>query len=334
MHELNIPAQARMGLSLEMVQRARLDGEDTLILPLNYKCNSRCRFCIIETEIAARFADTIPEVFEEVFDWNARERRFSRLTISGAESTQHPGLESMARAATTRGGFEVVRIQTNGRKLRDRRFVERLLEAGVREYFVSIHAHTAELDAWITQSSRSFAQMREGVSHLVELGARVISNTVVSADNGAHLRELATFLVDLGVRESQLWSFLEIGEAAGQGDQLVSLDTALEPLLGALEVFEAAGSEVVLKWLPRCVLGRFGDRLDNHQPQMLIRDEFQQRLSRHFGFGCVHAAQCRWFGRGCDGLHESYVRAYGDEADRLRPEPLLPGMRPIRPGPR
>ena len=334
MEALKLPAHARMGMSLEMVQRARMDGEDTLILPLNYRCNSRCRFCIIETEIAARFEDTSLDVFEEVFAYNAGAQRFSRLTISGAESTLHPALETVARAATTRGGFEVVRIQTNGRKLRDRRLVARLLDAGVREYFVSIHAHTAELDAQITRSSRSFEQMCAGVAHLVELGARVVSNTVISADNGAYLTGIARFLVDLGIRESQLWSFLEIGEAAGQGDQLVSFDTALHPLLGAMEVFDSAGSEVVVKWLPRCLLGRFADRLDNHQPQMLIRDEFQARLSDHFGFDCAHAASCRWFGRGCDGLHESYVRAFGDESGRLRPEPLLPGMRPIRGGPR
>lgn len=323
-----------MGMSLEMVRRARMEGEDTLILPLNYACNSRCRFCIIETEIAARFEDTAPAVFEEVFTYNAHHRAFSRLTISGAESTLHPALEATARAATTRGGFDVVRIQTNGRKLRDRTLVDRLMAAGVREYFVSIHGHTAPLDAHITRSTHSFGQMKQGVANLVDAGARVLSNTVISADNGPHLRALAEFIVELGIRESQLWSFLEIGEAAGQADQLVSLDTALDPLLGALEVFEAAGSEVAVKWLPRCVLGRFADRLDNHQPQMLIRDEFQERLSDHFGFDCPHASRCRWFGRGCDGLHESYVRAYGDEADRLQPTPLPPGMRPIRRGPR
>ncbi|HCH65484.1 MAG: hypothetical protein CL927_08460 [Deltaproteobacteria bacterium] len=334
MQALQLPIHARMGMSLEMVQRARLDGEDTLILPLNYRCNSRCRFCIIETEIAARFEDTVPEVFDEVFAYNGRTKRFSRLTISGAESTLHPALESLARRATTEGGFEVVRIQTNGRKLRDRAFVERLMAAGVREYFVSIHAHTAALDAGITRSSRSFEQMRQGVAHLMAVGARVLSNTVLSADNGPHLHEIAAFLVQLGIRESQLWSFLEIGDAAGQADQLVSLETSLTPLLGALEVFEEAGSDVVLKWFPRCVLGRFGHLVDNHQPQMLIRDEFQSRLSNHFGFDCSHARQCRWFGRGCDGLHESYTRAFGSEEHRLCPEPLLPGMRPVQRGPR
>jgi molybdenum cofactor biosynthesis enzyme MoaA len=322
MRSLALPAEARMDLSLEMVQRARLDGEDTLILPLNYRCNSRCRFCIIETEIEARFEDTGRAVFEEVFAMNAAERRFKRLTISGAESTLHPALEPLTRAAIERGGFEVVRVQTNARRLKDPAFARRLYEAGAREYFVSIHGHTPALDARITRSTMSFGEMQRGVANLLALGARVISNTVISADNATHLAGIARFLVEKGIRESQLWSFLQIGDA-GQSDQLVSLEVSLAPLLEALEIFEAAGSEVAVKWAPRCLLGRFGDRLDNHQPQMLIRDEFQQRLSDNFGFSCPHARSCRWYGRGCDGLHQSYVAAFGDEADRLVPEPPM-----------
>ena len=75
----------------------------------------------------------------------------------------------------------------------------------------------------------------------------------------------------------------------------------------------------VVKWLPRCMLGRHGRLLDNHQPQMLIRDEFQIRMGTHFGFSCPHAQRCSAFGRGCDGLHEGYVQARGDARELLTP---------------
>ncbi len=334
MKNLALPASARMGHSLEMIQRALQMGEDTIILPLNFTCNSRCRFCIIETEIDARFDDTQQEVFERLFAYNAEARQFARLTISGAESTLHPALPDIASAATSRGGFATVRIQTNARRLRDRALTERLIACGIREYFVSIHAHTAALDAYITRSSRSFSQMQEGVGHLVALGARVISNTVVSADNAAHLDAIAAFILGMGIRELQFWSFLEIGEEAHQADQLVSLDVVTPALRAALDRVEQAGATAVVKWIPRCVLGPHGDKLDNHQPPMLMRDEFQDRLSDNFGFDCIHAHHCRWFGRGCDGLHASYRRVFGDEATRLSPTPLLAGMAPMPRGPR
>ena len=161
--------------------------------------------------------------------------------------------------------------------------------------------------------------MRVGLARLRAAGARVLTNTVVSADNAPYMPEIARFLVGEGVRESQLWSFLEIG-SAGQSDQLVSLEDALPGVRQALRIFEAAGTSAVVKWFPRCLLGRYAPLLDNHQPQMLIRDEFQSRLSDGFVFGCVFQDRCKWFGRGCDGLHQRYVQRFGDARTLLRPE--------------
>ena len=310
-------AAAGMGLSLEMMQRARTEGEDSIILALNYRCNSRCRFCIIETEIRRGLEETDPAVFEELFAFNGRHRRWRRLILSGAEATLHPGLEELARRATGRGGFEVVRIQTNARRLGDAAYARALAAAGVREYFVSIHAHSAALDARITRSRRSFGELHAGLAVLRGLGVRLISSTVVSADNAAHLPAIARFLLREGLRESQLWSVLEIGDV-GQADQLVPLAESLPPLLEALEILDAAGSALTLKWFPRCLLGRFADRLDNHQPQLLIRDAFQARLSDGFVFGCAHR-DCRWLGRGCGGLHRRYTERFGDERALLVP---------------
>ena len=319
----------RLGVSLEMVRRAlaspRVGGhpdDDTLIVALNYRCNSRCRFCIIEAEIDQRLEDTDRAVFAEVYKANAaalaQGRGFRRLTISGAESTLIPDLPALVRQARELGGFQVVRLQTNARRLSDPALAAALFQAGATEYFISMHAPTAALDAHITRSSSSFGQMRRGVEHLQGLGARVLANTVVCADNAAVLPELAALQAELGMREVHLWSFLHVGEA-GQQDQLVPLERVMPPLIRALDRLDAAGIPATVKWFPRCLLGRHGAKLDNHQPQMLIRDEFQVRLSDGFRFGCVHQDRCGWYGRGCDGLHAGYRAAFGDERDRLSP---------------
>ncbi len=319
-----------MAVSLEMVRRAFSEGrvgahadDDTLIVALNYRCNSRCRFCIIAPEIDQRLDDANLTVFDAVYRANAAARQkgggFRRLTISGAESTLMPDLPALVVQAVAVGGFEVVRLQTNARRLRHRGFAAALVDAGATEFFVSMHAPDADLDARITRAPRSFDEMRAGVANLRLLGARVLSNTVVCRDNAHALPAIATFLVDQGVQEAHWWSFLSIA-GAGQDDQLVHLPAVLPGLRQALDHLEGAGVPAVLKWWPRCLLGRHGDKLDNHQPQMLIRDEFQVRLSDGFRFGCVHADRCRHFGVDCDGLHEAQARVHGDLADLLEPE--------------
>lgn len=305
------------GHASEMVQRELKEEEDSLIVALTYRCNSRCRFCILEKELN-QYADPDAAILEPIFRENGKNRRFKRLILSGAEVTLREDLAGIAARATGPGGFEVVRIQTNGRRLADPALARKLFEAGIREYFVSVHAPEATLDAAITGSSRSFAEMCEGVAQVRALGAWICSNTVVCQQNASSLPELARLLIDLGFSEAHFWSFLNIGEA-GQEESLVSLKDALPPLLSAIDILRATGLRVTTKWFPRCLLGVHGDSLDNHQPQLLIRDEFQDRLSDGFRFGCVFSKDCDHFGRGCDGLHAGYVAHYGDEQNVLRP---------------
>lgn len=306
------------------------EEEDSLLVALTYRCNSRCRFCIIETELN-RFADPSADVLEPLFAENGRSRRFRRLILSGAEVTLRDDLADIAAAATGRGGFSVVRIQTNARRLSDPALAARLFQSGVREYFVSVHAADPAADAHITGIGRSFAELELGVRHLRALGATLCSNTVVCRDNAAALPDIARILIRWGFSGAHLWSFLHLGEV-GQEGNLVSLEAAMPPLRAAVAELQAAGVAVTTKWFPRCLLGPAGDTLDNHQPQLLIRDEFQDRLSEGFRFDCVHASACAHFGRGCDGLHAGYVRRFGDERDRLTPTPASPDRAP-RPRP-
>ncbi|RME23814.1 MAG: radical SAM protein [Deltaproteobacteria bacterium] len=331
LHRLDDAQAAGMAVSLEMVRRAFSEGrvgahpeDDTLIVALNYRCNSRCRFCIVAPEIDRGLDDANLTVFDAVYRANAAARRegrgFRRLTISGAESTLMPDLPALVARAVQAGGFDVVRLQTNARRLRDRGFAAALVDAGATEFFVSMHAPDRDLDAAITRSPRSFDEMRAGVANLHTLGARVLSNTVVCRANAHVLPAIADFLVAQRVQEAHWWSFLSIA-GADQDDQLVDLPTALPGLLEALDLLDDAGIPAVVKWWPRCLLGRHGPKLDNHQPQMLIRDEFQVRLSHGFRFDCIHADRCRHFGVDCDGQHEAQARVFGDLADRLEPQP-------------
>lgn len=307
-----------MSESLAMMAKAGVAAdEDSLIVALTYRCNSACTFCIIATEIGDRLADAPPSLIDAVLAYNAEARRFRRLTFSGAEVTLRADLASIAHRAVTEGGFELVRIQTNARRLSDPALAERLVRAGVREFFVSLHAHTPELDAAITRSSRSFAEAAAGVRQVVALGATALTNTVICERNVDHLAEIVGYAASLGVGEVQLWSFLEVADERQQ-DEHVRLQRAMPKVREALDLAEELGLRATAKWLPRCLLGRHGERLDNHQPHMLIRDEFQTRLASQFGFGCANTG-CRWLGRGCDGLHETYRARFGDEVELLRP---------------
>ena len=117
----------------------------SLTLALNYRCNSACSFCFIERELGLGLRDTPDEVLDEVFARNrARgDRRYRRLILSGAEATLRKDLGAIVTRARSEGGFDIVRMQTNARRLGDRSYIRSLVDAGLTEYFVSVHAGEA-----------------------------------------------------------------------------------------------------------------------------------------------------------------------------------------------
>lgn len=305
-------------MTLRVPELPRDPNVRDLTLALNYLCNSRCRFCFIEKEIREGHPDTPREVIEEVFRKNLESGSFERIIFSGAEATLRKDLIEIVEGARTRGGFRHVRIQTNGRRLRDAAYTQRLVAAGLDEFFVSVHAPRSELDAYVTGAPHGFAEMRAGLRNILAAGARLISNTAVTQDNHRELPALARFLCAEGVPEAELWAFVEFGEV-GQSHQHVRMTHAMPFVHEAAAHLRAAGVQVRLSWFPECMLGAHADLLHNHRAFTLILDEFSERMHANSGFACPHAASCSRFARTCIGLHERYRATFGDEREHLVP---------------
>ncbi|MCA9573817.1 MAG: radical SAM protein [Myxococcales bacterium] len=300
---------------------------DSLTLAVNYNCNSACRFCFIEPELSQRLSDTPVAFLERVYDENRlRGGLYQRLIFSGAECTLRKDLPDLARVAIERGGFEVVRIQTNARRLRNEALLASLIDAGITEYFVSVHAGNAELDAYLTRDPRSFEEMRGGLAAIRKSGAMLVSNTVITRGSYQHLEETADFLIAEQIPECQFWAFIEFGDI-GQGSEHVSYVDSAPYLRRAISKLKAAGRKVVVSWFPECLLGEHDDTLENHRASLLIHDEFSQRAARSSGFSCPKQSSCVRFGKSCQGLHERYMANSQDD-----PGAYVPYRRARTPG--
>jgi MoaA/NifB/PqqE/SkfB family radical SAM enzyme len=287
---------------------------DSVTVALNYRCNSRCRFCFIERELEMNLPDTPIEFLDRVFDENRRRGGlYERIIFSGAECTLRADLPAIAHRARTRGGFRHVQIQTNGRRLRDRSFLVKLLAAGIDEYFVSVHAGDAALDAHLTRSPKSFEEMRQALRNVRQVGARLISNTAVTRSNHERLEEVADFLIAEGVSECELWAFIEYGDIEQQGEHVRFGDAAPFVRAAARKLAEA-GRTVRLSWFPECLLGVERGLLEHHRATLLIHDRFSSRVKAHSGFSCPHQGRCTAFGSSCFGLHERYLEVFGPDA--------------------
>jgi hypothetical protein len=244
--------------------------------------------------------------------------RFENLILSGAEVTTFPELEKYVRFAASLGWFKKIQIQTNGRRLSDRAYLEHLLHCGVNEFFVSIHGFEKTHDA-ATRIPGSFREALAGLRNLAAYGVEVISNTVLTRNNYLEIPKLMDFLSGEGVREMHMWNYFPM-EATDSHNLIMRL-TELLPLLHELRItMEKAGKALVLKSFPLC-LSVEGSPVffDSVFPVTVLPDRFWQEFSKS-GFGkCLYrdAGQCKSVE--CWGLSNAYLQKYGDERALLKP---------------
>jgi MoaA/NifB/PqqE/SkfB family radical SAM enzyme len=287
-----------------------------LAVTVDFHCQSACRFCIVR-EGMNHYRGLPLARFSEIASENRRSRTYERVIFTGGEVTLEPALFDFVRVARECSSFEHVRVQTNARRLADRDFARRLVDAGVDEYFVSLHGASAAVQDGISQREGSFDEAVRGLLNLRELGVRTITNTVMNADNTRDLPLLPALFASLGVSRMELWNYLPM-EDTEEAKRLIAPMRELVPALAlCLEQCELLDVEVTTKYVPRCLLGRFAHTLDNGQPDVVIVESFWDTFP---AFNCLYEAICD-HSEECLGLHHPYVNTFGWEENRLRPTP-------------
>jgi len=294
----------------------RVDFRQSIVISVCFDCNNDCTICML-----GRLKHRLPVMgfdrFQEVLREIQSAGRYRRLILSGAEVTVCDELPRYVRAAASLGCFETIQIQTNGRRLCDRRYLEQLVRDGVNEFYVSLHGLEAAHDA-TTRRWGAFAEVLSGLAHLQALGAAVITNTVVTTRNLADLAGLVVLLAGRGVREMQLWNFFPMERRDSRG--LVASLPALTALFPALQAAVGETEKpLVLKAFPHCLAPGPPLVFDSWFPATVLPQLFWRQFSESRFGCCPHREQGGCEDRECWGLSQAYLAKYGDEREMLRP---------------
>jgi len=289
---------------------------DDLTVTVDFHCHSACRFCIVQ-EGMNRYRGLGIERFREVVADNVRLRKHKRVIFTGGEVTLEPSLFEYIECAKSSGAFDHIRVQTNGRRLADRAFAERIVAAGVDEWFVSLHGHDAATQDYTSQRAKSFDEAIAGIRNLSELGVTLMTNTVLTTINVAHLADIVETVRPFRPVRMEFWNYLPMEDFHDERDLLAPIETLGPSLVAALDRCRSAGIEAAVKYVPRCILGAHGDAQDNSQPDVVIVEEFYDVYPK---FACIHEAKCE-HAESCLGLHHPYIAKFGWERDALVPTP-------------
>ncbi|WP_235936025.1 radical SAM protein [Devosia aurantiaca] len=166
------------------------DHNQYVSLTMEFRCNLKCVHCMIE-DTMDRLKPQSLESFEELLAHNSANRQWRGLVLTGSEITLRRDLPELAARARS-AGFEHVRIQTHGMHLARLDYTQKLIDAGVNEFFVSIAGSNPETHDDITQVRGSFAKAVRGLENLDRFeGVQSITNTVVTEKASAFCRTLS-----------------------------------------------------------------------------------------------------------------------------------------------
>lgn len=249
--------------------------------------------------------------------------RYERVILVG----DGPPLEQHGFAlaeAARRGGFRCIRLDTGPWRLTNPRQVQAVVQAGVVELGVGLHAIDPALHDRLRDRPGDFHAATKCLANLAKVAAKALVYVVMTRANVGQLRGIAELAIEAGAQRIDLWAYAPLDPTESEQQLLVPLDELTPRLLEAIATCRAAGVEVVIHHVPVCVLGEAGALVDNTEP-----DHFSVAAdpSARPRFNCLREAQCD-AAEVCLGLSHAHVNRFGWELDRLRASPRT---RPYRP---
>ncbi|MHA2033821.1 MAG: PqqD family peptide modification chaperone, partial [Candidatus Thorarchaeota archaeon] len=162
-------------------------------IALTYRCNNRCRFCYAYSPYRKSGEMTTEEV-KRVIDVIADDAHVPSLSFTGGEPTLRDDLFELIEYGRKKGLR--MNLITNGRRCADKRFVDRLVDAGLNSAQVSIEGPDAETHDYIVGVPGAFEQTVKGIKNLRETDIYTHCNTTICKPNVDKLEQLVDFHKD------------------------------------------------------------------------------------------------------------------------------------------
>jgi radical SAM protein with 4Fe4S-binding SPASM domain len=200
-------------------------------LALTYRCQNDCIHCY------AGGPHETPEL--DIDQWKKVIDKLHSIgififTFTGGEPTLRKDLPQLLHYAQEKG--TVTGLVTNGRRLKDKEYVQELVDAGLDFVQITIESHDPSIHDLITSVKGSWRETVEGIKNVIPTPIYATTNTTLNKHNADGFLKTIDFLYDLGVRVFGCNSLIYSGSAPRIADEFaLTIDELKELLPGVQE---------------------------------------------------------------------------------------------------
>ena len=203
---------------------AELSAPYRMDLALTYRCQNDCPHCYVDRP--KDFPEMSTEQWKRVIDrcWKLG---IPHLTFTGGEATLRPDLVELVQYAEDVG--LITGLQTNGRKLRDRDYLDELLLAGLDHVQITLESHDPAVHDRMVGVEGAWQETVAGIKTVVDADIYMMTNTTMTTENVDSIEETIAFAASLGVPTFGCNSLIYSGSAVAVGSGI--REGELEPIL-------------------------------------------------------------------------------------------------------
>ena len=294
-----------------------------LSIQLGGQCDSKCTFCFTEWirhEPKLTFLQA-----KRALDEAAQIPTMEAVVFTGGEPTIQNDLMELVDYAAARG-FRSIGLQTNGHRIANPVYLDRIVTAGIRKVLLSLHGATASTHDRITCHLGSFELAHRALialGHRKDIATEV--NFVVCLQNKHEAQEFVALVRDAAPAASIRYSFPIVEGAAHDNIEatLPTLKSYVETVAQAVQLAHSYNLHVSTANVPSCVSAEVGlpsNYLLSQRRTMLGVSPFvSSSIQRGELSAKLAACETCLFARDCGGLQLAYLRKFPLAYQHFRP---------------
>ena len=193
-------------------------------LALTYRCNNDCAHCY--NARPREFPELSTEQWISIID-KVWEIGIPHIVFTGGEPTLRDDLPELIHHAEQLG--QITGLNTNGRRLKDYKYLKDLVDAGLDHVQITLESHEATIHDAMVHCKGAWEQTVAGAINALDTPLYVMTNTTMLQQNSPYIENTLEFLASIGVPTIGLNALIYSGRGSTVGTGLSEKELA--PLL-------------------------------------------------------------------------------------------------------